>query len=233
MRRLILCCLAVLLIAGASNVTAQAQNPTPTPTPVPTAVPRGTIISLPAANETVRGRVRVWGSAWVDGFVRYEVRIGPAGTDPVYIAGGSQPIINGLIYEWNTAGLKDGNYVIAIRSIKPDGNYQEVRVAVRLDNTTPPTPTSTPTESATSTPEPTRTPVVLSTSTPQRTATPLPATTPLPQGGLLPGLPPISLDPTAMCLRPLLLGGAAAGGFFLLVGLLALLRGLIRGLLRR
>ena len=71
MKRLVALCLAALFLLTVP--AAWAQNPAPTATPVPTAVPRGTIISLPANNETVRGRVRIMGSAWVENFQRYEV----------------------------------------------------------------------------------------------------------------------------------------------------------------
>lgn len=226
MRRLVLFSLAALFLLAAP--AAWAQNPAPTSTPVPTAVPRGTIISLPANNETVRGRVRIWGSAWVENFQRYEVYY-IIGSQPVFMGGGSQPVINGLIYEWNTAGFKDGTYGIMVRAVRQDGNYQEARITVRVDNTTPPSPTPSPTEAATATPEPTRTPLPgLPTATPQRTATPTPVAAASPSGGMLSGLPSISVDPMA-CLRPLGLGAAAAGSLFLLFGLLALIRRLLRG----
>lgn len=226
MKKLALVALAALVLLAVPP--AWAQNPAPTP--VPTAVPRGTIISQPANNETVRGRVRIFGSAWVDNFQRYEVYYNIAGAQQVYRAGASQPVINGLIYEWNTAGWPDGNYVIIVRAVKADGNYSEARVTVRLDNSTPPTPTAVPTEGASATPEPTRTMLpAASTATPQRTATPVAgAVVPTPSGGLLSGLPIPTIDPTA-CLRPLILGGILSAGLFLVFGLLAIVKRLLGG----
>ena len=147
------------------------------------------------------------------------------------MAGGNQPVINGLIYEWNTAGFKDGTYGLMIRSVRLDGNYTEARITVRVDNTTPPTVTPSPTSAVTATPEPTRTPLTfLTTPTVIRTATPTPSSmaTPTGSGGLLSGLPIPSVDPMA-CLRPLAMGGAIAGAFFLLFGLLAIIKRLLGG----
>jgi hypothetical protein len=226
MRRIVLSCLAAIF--ALSVPSAWAQTPAPTPSPVPTAEPRGAIISLPANNETVRGRVRIWGSAWVENFQRYEVYY-ILGSQTVYMGGGSQPVINGLIYEWNTAGFKDGPYGLMIRAVRLDGNYQEVRVNVRVDNTTPPTPTPSPTEGATATPEPTRTPFsALPTVTPQRTLTPTSTPTVGSSTGILSGLPTIDVDPM-VCIRPILSGAGIAAAFFGLIALLAVIRKLLRG----
>jgi hypothetical protein len=229
MRRIALFCLA--LIFAISVPAAWAQTPAPTPSAVPTAVPRGAIIALPASNETVRGRVRIFGSAWVENFQRYEVYY-ILGAQTVYMGGGSQPVINGLIYEWNTVGFKDGPYGLLIRAVRLDGNYSEARVNVRVDNTSPtatPTPAASPTESATATPEPTRTPFsVLPTVTPQRTSTPAPTPTAGGNTGLLSGLPTIDVDPM-VCLRPLAIGAVITAAFFGLFALLAIIRRLLRG----
>jgi hypothetical protein len=227
MRRIVLLCLALIFLCSVPS--AWAQNPAPTA--VPTAVPRGAIIALPANNETVRGRVRIWGSAWVDNFQRYEVYY-ILNSQTVYMGGGSQPVINGLIYEWNTAGFKDGPYGLMIRAVRLDGNYQEVRVNVRVDNTTPPatpTPAASPTEGATATPEPTRTPFsVLPTVTPPRTSTPTSTPTAGGTTGILSGLPTIDVDPM-ICIRPLITGAGITAAFFGLMALLAIIRRLLRG----
>jgi hypothetical protein len=231
MRRIALLCLA--LNFALSVPSAWAQNPAPTPSPVPTAVPRGVFISLPANNETVRGRVRIFGSAWVENFQKYAVYYIIGSQPPVYMGGGSQPVINGLLYEWNTAGFKDGVYGLEVRAVQTDGNYPgAVRINVRVDNTTPPvTPTlaATPTEGATATPEPTRTPFsVLPTVTPQRTSTPTPAPTAGGTTGILSGLPTIDVDPM-VCVRPLITGAGITAAFFGLFALLAIIRRLLRG----
>lgn len=230
MRRLALVALAALF--ALSVPVAWAQNPTPTPARTATPVPQGTIISLPANNETVRGRVRIFGSAWVEDFQRYEVfRI--EGSQQIYMAGGTQPVVNGLIYEWNTAGFKDGVYGLMVRAVRKDGNYKEARISVRLDNSTPPTPTASPTEAVTATPEPTRTQMpLITTPTVLRSPTPTPASVATPsQGlfqGLFAGLSLPSLDPM-VCVRPLAVGAVLAGGYFLLFGLLAIIKRLLGG----
>lgn len=228
MKRLVALCLACLF--ALSVPAAWAQNPSPTATTVPTAVPRGTIISQPANNETVRGRVRIFGSAWVENFQRYEVYY-VAGSQQVYMAGGTQPVVNGLIYEWNTAGFKDGVYGIMVRAVRLDGNYSEARITVRVDNTTTPTPTPTATPAGTATPEPTRTPLTLPmTPTVVRTPSPTPSSLATPTGssGMFANLPIPTIDPMA-CVRPLAVGGALAGAFFLLFGLLAIIKRLLGG----
>jgi hypothetical protein len=230
MRRLFLFCLATILML--SVPTAWAQTPAPTPSPQPTAVPRGVIVSVPANNETVRGRVRIFGSAWVENFQKFEVHLFQ-GSQDTYMGGGSQPVINGLIYEWNTAAFKDGPYVLEVRAVQKDGNYPgAVRINVRVDNTTPPatpTPSASPTEGATATPEPTRTPFsVLPTVTPQRTTTPNSTPTSAAPTSILSGLPAIEVDPM-VCIRPLLTGAGIAAAFFGLIALLAIIRKLLRG----
>lgn len=225
MKRTAFFCLVLLLflISGAETV---AQAPTPTVTPSPTPVPRGTIISLPANNSTVSGRVRVFGSAWVEGFDRYEVyRI--EGSRAIFMFDKREPVINGVLYEWNTLGLKDGTYGLLVRAVRKDGNYQEARITVRVDNTSTPTPTATPTEIASPTPEPTRTPLILPGATTTRVAPPAPAITPRPiEGGPLAGLPSIPTDPT-ICLRPFITGAIASLAFFLFIGFVALIKRLL------
>lgn len=223
MRRAILLCLALMTLQTGQVALAQTPAPTATATPVP----RGTIISLPANNATVRGRVTIFGSVWRDNFDRYEVyRV--EGNQPIFMARGDQPITNGTLFDWNTVGFKDGTYGLLIRAVSKDGNYAEAKVTVRVDNTTPPTPTPTPTEAVTPTAEPTRTPFPLPAATPQRTPTPTVAVTPTSGGvlGWLPAIPSDLLDPMR-CLSPLAAGGAAAAGFFLLMGMLALIRRLL------
>lgn len=216
----------VLLLFLMSGAEIVAQVPTPTVTPSPTPVPRGTIISLPANNSTVSGRVRVFGSAWVENFDRYEVyRI--EGSRAIFMFDKKEPVINGVLYEWDTVGLKDGTYGLLVRAVRKDGNYREARVTVRVDNTSTPTPTATPTEAASPTPEPTRTPLILPGATVTRVAPPAPAITPRPvEGSLLAGLPSISIDPTA-CLRPFITGAIASLAFFLFVGFMALIKRLL------
>jgi len=225
MKRAALFCLALLLFL-ASGAETFAQVPTPTVTPTATPVPRGTIISLPTNNSTVSGKVRIFGSAWVEDFDRYEIyRL--EGSRAVFMFDKKEPVINGVLYEWNTMGLKDGTYGLLLRAVRKDGNYRETRITVRVDNTSTPTPTATPTEVASPTPEPTRTPLILPGATATRVAPPAPAITPRPvEGGLLAGLPSIPTDPT-LCLRPFITGAIASLAFFLFFGFVLLLKRLL------
>jgi hypothetical protein len=144
----------------------------------------------------------------------------------VFVAAFNAPVVNGLLYEWNTVGLPDGVYTLRLRAVKLDGNYDETRVTVKVDNSSTPTPTATATE----TPVPPATPTPFVTVAPAITVVPTstPAPTPTP-GSLLP-IPRdlLSLLDVQMWLRPFLGGIAVASGVLLLAALIALIRAILR-----
>jgi hypothetical protein len=187
-------------------------------------------IDQPKPNAVARGVVKVIGTATRGDFQRYEIYYG-VGANPsplswVFVAAFNAPVVNGLLYEWNTVGLPDGIYTLRLRAVSLNAQYDEAVVTVRVDNTSTPTPTATATE----TPVPPATPTPFVTVAPAITVVPTstPAPTPTP-GSLLP-LPQDwqrFLD-IQMWLRPFLGGIAVAGGILLLAALIALIRAVLR-----
>jgi len=164
---LILTC-AVILLALLVLSPGLLDRPAAAATPPP-AVSGGARIDEPRANATVRGTVRIMGTASVPNFQRYVIGIkGPGSNSFNDVGGGNQPVVNGLLYEWvtNPRDFPDGQYTIRLRAVKNDGNYDEVTVTVRVDNSSTPTPVVTPTPTpggATPTKAPSPTPIVVAT----------------------------------------------------------------------
>ncbi len=146
-----------------------AARPAAAATPPP-AVSGGARIDEPRASAVVRGTVKIMGTASLPSFAMYQMYIQRPGSPAFeWKFERKQPVVNGLLWEWNTnpRDYPDGNYVLRMWVVKGDGNYDEVTVAVRVDNVTTPTPTrNTPTPAAVTTPTPavSPTPIVVSTS---------------------------------------------------------------------
>jgi hypothetical protein len=143
------------------------------------------------------------GTASLPAFSKYQMYIQRPGSSAFeWKFERNTPVVNGLLWEWNTnpRDYPDGNYVIRMWVVKADGNYDEVMVPVRVDNSTTPTPLptrttppTTPTIAVSPTPIVVATPVViglLPTSTPAPTR---PAATPTPLFGI--DVPKL-IDPT-------------------------------------
>ena len=142
---------------------ARDERPVAAATPPP-AVSGGARIDEPQAGAVVRGTVRITGTASVPNFQRYVIGIKWPGSNSFNdIAGGNQPVVNGLLYEGHTNArdCPDGVYTSRLRTVKIDGNYDEVTVSVRVDNSSTPTPTTTPTRAPTPTPAFSPTPIVV------------------------------------------------------------------------
>lgn len=157
----------------------------------------GARIDDPKPNATVRGLVRLVGTASTASFQRYEIAIARAGSTSFgYVSGGNAPVVNGVLYEWNTnpRDYPDGGYVLRVRAVKLDGNYDECKVAVRVDNSVTATPTgpasptpgpaTTPTRAVSPTPITVATPAVIGLASPTPAVTPRPAATATPFLGI-------------------------------------------------
>lgn len=146
---------------------ATTTQPAAAATPAP-AVSGGGRIDEPRANSSVRGVVRIMGSASLPSFSKYQIYLQRPGSNAFeWKFERNQPVVNGLLWEWNTnpRDYPDGNYVIRMWVVKADGNYDEVSVAVRVDNSSTPTPSVTATVRATTpTPGVSPTPIVVATS---------------------------------------------------------------------
>ena len=117
----------------------------------PLAQDTAAVISSPQSLSSVRGTVSITGSALHPQFQRYELYFTPEpGENWVFIGDAvTNPVNNGLLGAWETAGLPDGNYSLRLRVVRQDGNYDEgfarnITVANRTEPT--PTPTDTPAE---------------------------------------------------------------------------------------
>lgn len=174
----------LMLVVG----TARAQDDTPTPTPTVTvpaiagtpsaSVEPSLIIRSPGAGQAVQGSVSIEGGSSVPGFVSVELAFAYAG-DPTgtwfLIAEGSQPVQDGVLAQWDTGAITDGDYDLRLRVLLQNGNHLETLVpGLRVRNYTP-VETDTPTPvTPTLTQVPGETPVVTPTREIRPTPTPLP-----------------------------------------------------------
>jgi len=122
-------------------------------TPVPDVV-----IVAPQPGQALQGVVAIMGHTSLSGFRSAEVLFGYA-NDPsqtwFFIAESTTPVDAGLLAEWDTSTLTDGNYTLRLVVYRTDGSRVVVIVpGLRVRNYSPvetstPTPLSTPTASAT------------------------------------------------------------------------------------
>ncbi len=150
-------------------------------------------IDEPCANATVRGTVKIMGTASLPNFAKYQIYVKRPGSEVFeWKFERAQQVVNGLLWEWNTnpRDYPDGAYVLRMWVVKTDGNYDPLDVPVRVDNATTPTPSPTPTSATTPTPARTPTAIVVATSVvigilPTATAAPTRApATPTPMFGI-------------------------------------------------
>ncbi|MBI5878677.1 MAG: hypothetical protein HZB53_13590 [Chloroflexi bacterium] len=169
----------------------------------------GVSITSPKANDAVRGRVDISGSANIPQFQFYKVEYAPTSnpSDSSFANVGPDvrrtAVQSGLLDVWDTSSLPDGPYTVRLTVVDIRGNFPcppvQVRPIVVSNRAATRTPTATPTEAITPTatinivvtrlPAPT---VVLPTSaaraTPTRAATAAPDSRPLINLDFLPGL---------------------------------------------
>lgn len=171
--------LVTLLLPGAPALRyAVAATPPP-------AISGGARIDEPRANSVVRGVVKIVGTASIPSFAKYQIYVQrPGSTAFEWKFERTQPVVNGLLWEWNTnpRDYPDGAYVLRLWVVKADGNYDEVTVPMRVDNSSTPTATATVTPPP-RTPTPAVSPTAITVATPvvigaQSTATPAPTRPP-------------------------------------------------------
>jgi 1A family penicillin-binding protein len=143
-------------------------------------------LTHPGSDQHLEGRIDILGSADISDFSHFVVEYG-IGPDPIgwgVVAGPrAEPVRNGLLARWRTRALENGLYSLRVVVYDHQGQSQEARVQVVVDNP-PPTPTSTPVPTPTPLPTmpPTRTPTPTLTPThaPTQRPTDTPATTSTP-----------------------------------------------------
>lgn len=149
------------------------------------------VLREPIEGEIVSGIVTVVGSADAPAFASYELQYGishePGAFSPPISGPFSNPVIDGVLGQWDTTGLQDGPHTLRLVVRDQAGAEREYRVRVFVAHEAPtPTTEATPTwtvEAPTPTMEvfPTDTPPVLPTATPVvETPTPIPPTPELP-----------------------------------------------------
>jgi hypothetical protein len=199
-------------------------------------------IISPRDNAVVAGSVAILGTATHPEFWKYELYFSPMARQEWVFVGQvhEKAVVNGQLEIWHTQTVPDGAYQLRLRVVRRDGNYDEYFVRnISVSNTTPtvtPTLEATPTRAFTPTPMPPTPTIVVE--QPQ-----LPTATPKPTADQ-PTVPETKVEPTAVNSPPSALsmeglsnaacyGGALAGGVFLLVVILALLRRVVSLLLSR
>ncbi|HDQ72597.1 MAG TPA: penicillin-binding protein [Chloroflexi bacterium] len=142
-------------------------------------------ITSPAPGSAVQGVVPVMGTVQLPAFEQYEVRYGVGDNPDRWDGWISGPhlaqVTEGLLTEWNVAGLPSGPYTLLVRAFSREQEPVEARVTVFV---AAPTSTVTPIQPPTSTPTPVSSPSATATSLPTATAFPTP-------------VPPTSVPPTA------------------------------------
>ena len=199
---------------------AHAQELTPTP-PVATSTPAPAVsLRAPVSGQALQGVVAIQGNSAIPGFSRAELsfayRDNPTGTW-FLIAESEAPVENGVLAQWDTTTITDGEYQLRLVVRLENGQQQIAAITgLRVRNYTPvETETPTPTATATATALPGNTPVPTVTPTP--TVTPIPPTA----TAILPNPIAIGADDIVNTL-----GRAALGviGFFSFLGLYVSLR---------
>lgn len=143
----------------------------------------GIHITSPTSGATLRGLVDILGTTAVDGFFSAELSFSYASSPAptwFHLASVDQPISDGLLAQWDTNLITDGDYDLRLRVTLQDGSVLDsVVTGLRIRNLTP---TETATVPPTVTPEfiETAAPTSPPTFTPAPTATRRPTPTPLP-----------------------------------------------------
>lgn len=198
-------------------------------------------ITSPRDNAVVVGAVIIEGTATHPDFWKYELYYSPMATEEWVFIGQvhETPVINGQLEIWYTTTVPDGAYKLRLRVVRRDGNYDEYFVRnISVSNTLPtatPTLEATPTRTFTSTPLPPTPTIVV-----EQPKLPTPTPHPTVSEPTVVEKVETKADhspPSALSIEGLsnaaCYGGALAGGLFLLVVILALLRQLVSLLLSR
>lgn len=146
-------------------------------------------ISAPRANSPLQGLVSIQGTANHPEFWKYEVRVA-LGLNPnapdeswIRVLVSEQRVTNGQLAVWDTTAVPDGSYILRLRVVRLDGNWQDFDVSpITVANSVPVVPpTNTPVPPTATVPEtptvaasftPSATPGVFGTLTPFATFTP-------------------------------------------------------------
>lgn len=114
---------------------------------------RAVAILTPVNGEALQGLVAIEGNASGEGFRLYEVEFsteGDASNTWFLIARSEQPVSEGLLAEWDTSNLTDGQYELRLHVLYEGGEELETKITgLRVRNFTPiETNTPVPTQAA-------------------------------------------------------------------------------------
>lgn len=112
---IVLTILSATLLANPAGARSLAQEPV-------------AAITSPADGQQLSGIVEITGSANHPEFDRYELAYGP---DPnpndawQPFSSNPQPVLNDVLGRWDTTKVADGGYMLRLRVVRKDSNYQE------------------------------------------------------------------------------------------------------------
>lgn len=141
--------LFLLLMLVVNAASAQQGTPTPEPTE-----PGPSIVS-PVSGQAVQGTVPIDGSSSAPGFVSSELAFAYAGdtTDTWFLIDeADEPERDGVLAQWDTGAITDGDYDLRLRVFLEDGSHLDAIVRglrvrnyspIETDTPTPVTPTLT------------------------------------------------------------------------------------------
>ena len=183
-------------------------------------------ITSPSPGDVLRGTVTIIGRADDPNFQSaqldfgYASNITPGGVSAdtwFTLQTFSQPVLDSALTTWDTLSITDGDYILRLRMTLTDGSFQDVTVAVSVQNDAP---------LATSTPQPTSTPVPeieVQVPTPfLLAASPTPTEPPRPTPTVMP-TNPVSLNQTSIY-TSLGRGALVILGLFVFAGIILRLR---------
>lgn len=117
---------------------AETPSPSPTPTPPlpPPTCPNPQVqITAPGSGAHLEGVVEIWGTADIDQFQYYKVEYGVGETPPGWVVIDDlkyEPVSEGVLVVWNTAGFTPGTYTLRLTVVDITGNYPEPRCKVSV-----------------------------------------------------------------------------------------------------
>lgn len=127
--------------APTAAVDESALTPVPTPQPViqaPACPDNRSLLIRPGNNEVVSGGVSIIGTANHDAFQYYKVEYAPgANADGGYgyLAGGSSPVVNGVLGNFDTNALGNGTWTLQLIVVDQTGNFPEpCKVTIVVQN---------------------------------------------------------------------------------------------------
>ncbi|MBE2240392.1 MAG: protein kinase [Caldilineaceae bacterium] len=131
--------------AETSTATATSPSAPATATPgIPTqpavelCIDPRAVITAPAAGQTLRGAVSIYGVARHEAFRYYKIEIAPAASSDErfsFITDSDTPVAAGLLATMDTTMFRNGKYLLQLTVVDRSGNYPSpCRVAVIIDN---------------------------------------------------------------------------------------------------